>query len=447
MKKNICKSVSLLLAGFMCTSLLTACGGGQTSGSSEPAAAQTAAVKDASEKNAGLPDDPVTLTFVRAGTDELAEKAYKGLIEEYTAMHPNVTIEYQQYGFGAELETKLNTLYASGSAPDIVRAPISTIAQRASLGQYAALDEYINQWEEKDNIIQSAYDVASYKGTCYGIAINIEASFMMYRKDHFLEAGLDPESPPTTWEELYDCAEKLTVREGNSVVRAGAAIPTSEGHTVLIPFARQNGGVLVDEENDKPVFNEEATVEALEYLASYGENNMVIPFGVNQDQNPFELGKASIMFGSLNSYKTIKASGVEWADELMCAPVVSRDSKSCFGGCQIMFMSEDSKNKEWAWDFMKFLFTKESVLKLVTEAGSSPVRKDVSDEFIAEYPEVGPVYLESLTFCQGMPKVEWSALFGKYLNIALEEAMYGQKPAKQALDDAMGLLESELMTQ
>lgn len=452
MKKSIRKSVSLLLAGVMCFSLLSACGGGAASGSGEavpqtqaPAVAGDAVdVSSAAEATSGLPEGPVTLTFVRAGTDELAEKAYKDLIAEYMQMHPNVTIEYQQYGFGSELDTKLNTLYASGSAPDIVRAPISTIAQRASLGQYAKLDDYIDNWEEKDNLIRSAYDVASYNGNRYGIAINIEAAFMLYRQDHFAEVGLDPEAPPKTWEELHDYAEKLTVRNGKNVVRAGAAIPTSWGHTVFIPFARQNGGVLVDEANNKPVFDETATVEALDYLATYGTDNLIIPFAVNKDQNPFELGKASIMFGSLNAYKTVKASGVEWADEVRCAPTVSRGKQSSFGGCQIMFMSEESKNKEWAWDFMQFLFTRESVWKLVTEAGSSPVRKDLSEDFVAEYSEVGSVYLESLEICQGMPKVEWSSLFEKYLNIAYEEVMYGQKPAKQALEDAMRLLKAEI---
>lgn len=443
MKKRTYKLASILLMVTLLLSMLAACGG---AGGSEAPAVQSGAQDTAGSAPApeGLSDEPVTLSFIRAGTDEVAKAAYESLIAEYTAMHPNVTIDYQQYAFGSELETKLNTLYASGSAPDLVRAPISTIAQRASLGQYAKLNDYIDAWEEKDKIIQTAYDVASYKGDRYGIAINIEASFMIYRKDHFEEAGLDPNSPPTTWEELYDAAEKLTVREGNSVVRAGAAIPTSLGHTVFIPFARQHGGMLVDVENNVPVFNEDATVEALEYLAAYGTNNMVIPFAVNQDQNPFELGKASIMFGSLNMVKTINASGVDWADQMMVAQTVSDEQMSCFGGSQIMFMSEESKNKEWAWDFMKFLFTDESVWKLVTDAGSSPVKVDLADKFVEANPQVGPVYLEALSYCEGMPKVEWSALFEKYLNMAYEEAMYGQKTPRDALDGAMEMLESEL---
>jgi len=444
--KKACKLVTVLLTVFMLLSLLSGCGSkaSPTDTPQESSLTEDTASTDSLE-GTGLSDEPVTLSFIRAGTDGLAEAAYAELIAAYTAEHPNVTIEYQQFNFGSELETKLNTLYASGSAPDIVRAPISTIAQRASLGQYAPLDDYINSWEEKDNIIQTAYDVASYKDHCYGIAINIEASFLYYRKDHFIEAGLDPDKPPTTWEELYEYAEKLTVHEGNSVVRAGFSIPVAWGHTVFIPFARQNGATLVDVENNIPVFNDGATAEALNYLASYSANNLLIPYTINQDQNPFELGKASMMLGSLSNYKTIIASGVDWADQLMFAPLVSgRETESCFGGCQIMFMSEESKHKDWAWDFMQYLFTNESVWKLVTDAGATPVKNDLSGQFIEAYPNIGPAYLEALSYCEGMPKVKWSALFEKYLNMAYEEAMYGTKDAQTALNDAMELLESEL---
>jgi len=444
MKKN-CSKISVLLVCLMLLGLLSGCGNGPASSGpqQEPLSKEEMVTTDSLEESK-ISDEPVTLSFIRAGTDEHAQAVYTELIEEYMEDHPNVTIEYQQYNYGAELETKLNTLYASGSAPDIVRAPISTIAQRAEMGQYAALDDYIDSWAGKDDIIQAAYDVGSYKDQRYGIAINIEASFLFYRKDHFIEAGLDPEKPPTTWEELHEYAEKLTVREGNSVVRSGFSIPVGQGHTVIIPFARQNGGQLVDIENNIPVFNEEQTAEALGYLASFNLDNLIIPFVNNQDQNPFELGKASMMIGTLSNYNTLLASDVEWIEHLMFAPMISRETRSGFGGCQIMFMSEESKHKEEAWDFIKFLFSDDSVKKLVADAGATPVKTGLADEFLESYPDIGPTYLDALTYCEGMPKVEWAALFEKYLNIAYEEAMYGQKDAQAALDDAMKQLEAEM---
>ncbi|MDE7013602.1 MAG: ABC transporter substrate-binding protein, partial [Kineothrix sp.] len=365
-------------------------------------------------------------------------------IAAYEKEHPNITIEYQQVNFGTDLETKLNTLYAGGSAPDLVRAPISTIALRASMGQYAALDEFIEGWPEKDNYMENAYEIGSYQGKQYGLPIVIDAQVFFYRKDYFEEAGLDPDSPPETWEELLEYAEKLTVWEGNDVVRAGFAFPISGEHQTLIPFARQNGSLVVDEENNKPTFNDDKTIETLEYLAKYGEKNLVIPYIRNKDQNPFLLGNAAMTYAGVGNYTALKADGVEWIDQLGFSCGVGREKISTFGGAQIMFISEESKHKEEAWKFMEYLFADESVGKLIEETGATAVKLSLSEKYIETYPEIGPAFLETLSHTQGMPKVEWAPAFEEAVKLAFEEAMYGKKDAKTALDDAYNQLLSEI---
>ena len=426
MKKKI---FVLLLTGIMVIGYGTGC-----SGTSE----------SEGQEGEGSGEEQVTLSFLRAGTSENVQKVYEELIEAYEAEHPNINIEYEQVGFGEELETKLNTMYASGMVPDIVRAPISTIAERASRGQYANLDSYIERWDEKDKIMDVAYDVGSYDGHKYGIAVNVESSFLFYRKDMFEEAGLDPDKTPQTWEELLEYAEKLTVRDGDNVTRAGFAIPTSAGHSTFIPFARQNGAQLVDLEKDIPTFNDKKSIEALEYLSTYGKENLLIPYINNKDDNPFDTGNAAMKYGDINSYISLQERGVEWLDQVGFAMGVGREKISSFGGCQIMFMSEESPHKDEAWDFIEYLFEDENLWKLTTEAGAAPVKTSLEDRYLEEYPEIGAVYLESLEYAEGMPKVTWAALFEEAICTAYEEAMYGQKEADEALNDAYDWLMAEI---
>ncbi len=423
------KSLVLFLTGVMLASALAGC----SSNSEEDSG---------TEKNSG--EEKITLSFLRAGTSENVQKVYEELIEAYEKEHPNIKIEYEQVGFGEELETKLNTMYASGMAPDIVRAPISTIAERASRGQYANLDEYIEGWDEKDDILSTAYDVGSYDGHKYGIAVNIESTFLFYRKDMFEEAGLDPNNAPETWEELLDYAEKLTVRDGDSVTRAGFAIPTSAGHSTFIPFARQNGAELVDIENDIPTFNDEKSIEALEYLSTFGSENLLIPYINNKDDNPFDTGNAAMKYGDINSYIALQEKGVDWIDQIGFATGVGREKINSFGGCQIMFMSEESKYKDEAWNFIEYLFEDDNLWKLSTEAGAAPVKKSLEERYLEQYPEIGAAYLESLEYAEGMPKVTWAALFEEAICTAYEEAMYGKKEAGDALNDAYDWLMGEI---
>ncbi|MFQ9802023.1 MAG: extracellular solute-binding protein [Clostridia bacterium] len=54
----------------------------------------------------------------------------------------------------------------------------------------------------------------TYKDEIYGIALFHHAFIFAYRKDLFEKAGLDPEAPPKTWDELKEYAYKLTEKEG-----------------------------------------------------------------------------------------------------------------------------------------------------------------------------------------------------------------------------------------
>lgn len=426
------KVIALLLTGIMTSSVLAGC--------------QGSIEKDEGNKEnvSSNSDKQITLTFLRAGTSENVQRVYEELIEEYEKENPNINIEYEQVGFGEELETKLNTMYASGMAPDIVRAPISTIAERASRGQYANLNSYIEEWEEKDNILPAAYEVASYEGNNYGIAVNIESNFLFYRKDMFKEAGLDPDKAPTTWDELLEYAEKLTVRDGDSVTRAGFSIPTSAGHSTFIPFARQNGAELVDIEKDIPTFNDEKSIEALDYLSQFSKKNLLIPYINNKDDDPFDTGKAAMRYGNINAYIALQEKGVDWLDQVGFAAGVGKEKISSFGGCQIMFMSEEGQHKEEAWKFIQYLFEDENVWKLTTEAGAAPVKLSLQDRYLEEYPGIGQAYLDSLEYAEGMPKVTWAALFEQAICTAYEEAMYGEKDGETALNDAYDWLMNEI---
>lgn len=426
MKKRI---FALLLSGIMVSGIISGCGNAEEA-------------KENGGRDSG--EEQITLSFLRAGTSENVQKVYEELIEAYEKEHPNIKIEYEQVGFGEELETKLNTMYASGMAPDIVRAPISTIAERASRGQYANLDEYIDNWDEKDDVMPTAYEVASYNGHKYGIAVNIESNFLFYRKDMFEEAGLDTDKVPETWEELLEYARKLTIREGDSVTRAGFSIPTSAGHSTFIPFARQNGAELVDLEADVPTFNDEKSIEALEYLSTFGTENLLIPYINNKDDNPFDTGKAAMKYGDINSYISLQEKGVDWIDQIGFATGVGKEKISSFGGCQIMFMSEEGEHKDEAWNFIQYLFEDENLWKLTTEAGAAPVKLSLEEKYLEEYPEIGAAYLESLEYAEGMPKVTWAALFEEAICTAYEEAMYGKKNAEDALNDAYDWLMEEI---
>jgi multiple sugar transport system substrate-binding protein len=73
---------------------------------------------------------------------------------------------------------------------------------------------------------------ATYKGVLYGIPTLGDAMINMYNVEHFREAGLDPEKPPETWEDLYEMGKRLT-REG----RFGFALMGARKYQVTCTYS------------------------------------------------------------------------------------------------------------------------------------------------------------------------------------------------------------------
>ena len=139
------------------------------------------------------------LSFLRIGTDAAERDYWTWVIEQFEAANPGVTVAYDEAAIGADMDTKLNTLFAAGCGPDVIGHGILSVAQRVEMGQYQAIDSYFDAWEGKDDLLPSVLANGTYKDHVYGLGYSVTPYVFAYRKDLLDEAGL---KVPTTWTEL-----------------------------------------------------------------------------------------------------------------------------------------------------------------------------------------------------------------------------------------------------
>ena len=203
-------------------------------------------------------EEPVNLVFLRAGTEENKKEAFTQLLADFMEEYPNITVEYQEAPWGNDFETKLNTGFASGTAADVINYSLASIGSRVPLGQYENLNEYTEGWEGLDDIYDNILAAGSVGDNLYGIGYLADARMLVYNTELFEEAGLDPNSPPTTWDELLEYHEKLVKKDENgNVIQTGMGVPTNGANINqwLEIFAAQNGVKnLVDESTDEILF-------------------------------------------------------------------------------------------------------------------------------------------------------------------------------------------------
>ncbi len=214
--------------------------------------------------------------------------------------HPEIEVETARSMtfIGGGAETGRFMAMASGTAPDVIAVSMRQLPGYIDQGMLIPLNRFAEHYEPWVEISREFIEAATVDGNLYAVPVilgmpEIHRSYgyirqdwpqggtlvLVYRKDMFADAGLDPERPPQTWEELYEYAKIL--RGKNVVAKSGPlrgytlanvyGFGIATGQEAGFHFANfvwQNGGELVRKVDGrwKCVFDEREGVEALEFL-------------------------------------------------------------------------------------------------------------------------------------------------------------------------------------
>ena len=148
----------------------------------------------------------------------------------------------------------------------------------------------------------------------YGAPFQNSTPLLYYNADHFKAAGLDPDKPPQTWQELLDAAKKLTVREGDRVTRWGVMLPSNYdyGGWVLEAMTMSNGGRYYNEEYGGEVYYDTPSMlGALTFWSDLANKHKVHPTGETKAPaitTAFLGGQASMMILSTGSLTFVRSN-------------------------------------------------------------------------------------------------------------------------------------------
>ncbi len=383
--------------------------------------------------------DSIQLHFQRIGSDAAESAYWAWVIEEFETANPGITIEYDDGAIGADMDTKLNTLFAAGDSPDLIGHGILSVAGRVEQGHYLPIDEYFANWEGKDNLMDSVLANGTYKGHVYGIGYSTTPFVFAYRKDLLDAAGL---AVPTTWEELAETARALTEKtDKGEITFSGFCFPSAGGNLVeLDVFVYGNGGVYMDEDSN-PIMTGAEKVEAIEFLEGLLPD-VNIAYSAS-DTNPFIKGQAAMTLINNINLTSMMAAGSEYEGKVGIALPPNNGTKATFSGCNMLFLGRDCADTDAAWKFIEFAMSEESTLKRAEMCNIPVTLSSLADEFIAMDPW-NAVRVECVENGIGMPRATWSTNFQTIRNELVQNVLFGDMDAETALSEAQDTLEFEM---
>ncbi|MGG1555111.1 ABC transporter substrate-binding protein [Paenibacillus ferrarius] len=170
----------------------------------------------ASKAPAGGSQENVELRFSWWGSQGRHDRTLK-LIDKFQQLHPNIKIKPEYTSFDGYWE-KLSTQVAANNAPDIMQMSILYIKEYSDRGVLGDLTPYLNKELHVDDLNK---DVLKNQGTIggklTGVPVSDNASVMIYNKEMYQQAGIEPPKMDMTWKEYFDKAREIKSKLGDKV--------------------------------------------------------------------------------------------------------------------------------------------------------------------------------------------------------------------------------------
>ncbi len=397
--------------------------------------------------SAGLAMAKTTINFWFPGGAG-QEEHFIGAVKRFEAINPDIKVKYTVLSpNSADIMAKLNAAKLSNTFPDVFSAFLVYIGTRGAQGDFLPMDDYYAKWEGKDDLMESALAMGKYKGKLLGLGYFPAPVIPVYRKDLFKKAGLDPNKPPTNWEELEQYANKLVQRDaGGNVTVTGVDIPSSSPALVLVEsFLRSAGSKVIDEEKQVPSFTDEGAIKGLAFMAKLWQQKLSVPHNfVMWMEHPFTKGYGSMGYQMNSVLAKVFREDPAFKEKVGFMPLMGPAKPTAFCGYRLFTIGAKTKYKDASWKFIKFMMTPDEFWRRYKDLSIAPVLKSLQKKFVADDPEFNQATLNAIKYGKGKAITPWTAIANKYLRVAYEEAINGAKTPKQALMDADKGLRSEL---
>ncbi len=412
-----------LFAATVLTFSLAACG--TNSGSNAPGAGGSPAAGASS--GTGASDGPAAALGGNLTVWAMGNEGTKltTLADAFMKDNPGVKVSVTPVDWGQAV-AKLQTAIAGNTTPDVSQMGTDMMGQFGATGAFEPVPADI----DPSAYFESAWNTNIVDGAAVGVPWYVETRLLYYRKDIAAKAGIT--APPATWDDLKTMAKAMQEKGG---AKYGISLGTKNWQEYF-PFLWSNGGDVVDA-SGKPALNSPQAVEALTFYNSFFTEGLTpksVPEGF--DITPaFVKGDNPMFFSGPWHLSLIKeAGGADFTDKWAIAPMPKKSTATSFVGGSNVVVYKNSKNKDAAWAFVKFLSDpKTQALWYATVTDLPAVQSAWEDPALAGDPNV-KMFGDQLKDTKAQPvSATWSEL-SSAINDSLEKMTTGGLDPQAAAD-------------
>lgn len=354
------------LAGIAAAALivpLAACGG---SGNGGTATAEGIPAKGT--------DDGTEITL---WTRSPLERQAKNVVEAYNKSHKNqVKLEIIP---NDDMEGKVGGASQTDSLPDILAGDVVRIPYWASEGIFTDITKQIDGLDNKADLQQGHIEAGTVDGAEYTLPFITDVSVMVWNKNLYKEAGLDPEQGPKSIDQFVEQAKKVAALNKDGV--AGSYLAGQSGGALvfdLFPSVWADGESVMNKDGSEATLDNDSMKGVLDAYKELGNTTNGLGAGSKEETGatwtaPFANGKIGVMPYPNTSTTALFDAEKDGGFEVGVAPIpgTKEGKTSTFLGGDAMGISKDSKHVAQAWNFLYWLMQSDAQKEVFADQGDT----------------------------------------------------------------------------
>nr|WP_239587913.1 sugar ABC transporter substrate-binding protein [Gracilibacillus alcaliphilus] len=395
---------------------------------------------DEDNSNESDSDGEVTLNYWYWADNSEYSQLMQDIITEFNETNDKgITVVGEEYPWdGGGYSDTLFTAAMGGGGPDVAAFKLTATPLFTANNLLVNLDQFINDWEDKDDIEENLYDVmrdASGTDSIYVMPWNTQILYVYYRPSIFEEAGIEV---PTTYEEFLKAVEKTTMDtdgDGTTDIYGFGMRGATGGHEPWGSFIYARGG------NFEDLSSEEAKQGMQDFVDLYS-GGFVPPTattdGFNEIIANFKSGRTAMTIHHTGS----AAEMIEtFGEDVSAFPFPGGEGQWTSMGDTNNVIFESTEHKEAAFEWVSYLATGKGQEDWNVATGNVPVSKTVQELDFFQDDDFMRVSIESMPYAGIVPIKDTTT---EWINVAWPNTISSALLGDQSVEEAMDSLQKAL---
>jgi sn-glycerol 3-phosphate transport system substrate-binding protein len=371
------------------------------------------------------------------------------MIEEYNESQRDVFVKPDFQGFFEDAQVKMLTAAISGSLPEVAQVPFEYLQAYIDNGFIKPINDDVPEGLRND-VLENMWKLVERDGKLYGIPFCVFTDVFYYNENAFAKAGLDPDAPPDTWDEMVRIGKKLTRdADGDGTPDAYAMTFYLDGMYGIAPILWSNGGSFFTEDGKRVDLTSPAMRKTILMVHDLFFTHRIMSRKWTEWENAqaFLTGKLA-MGWFISAGIPFSEQNLPWPLRIAHIPRFNGRRYALLSGTVLVNFSKNKKKRRAGDEFIRWLIRKENDVRFYKEIGFVPIRKSSLNSLeLKAFARENPNYrvpLEALEYAQPFPHHPEFLKINQEISEMLERIILSEADPIEELEKTEGEINSML---